>query len=199
MKPIYPHAVSGLALSALILAAPFLLLGGPAVAQVAPALGAPLAGLCVYSENVILGQSQAGVSANQQLRQLQTSVNGELTAARDKLVADDRALTAQKAKLSAADFSAQTNALQTRARDLQNLASVRNGQLTRTRDGAIAQISKAALPLLNASLNAHRCAIVLDKGPVYSVNPAMDLTGEVMQRLNAALPSITVSLAPPAS
>jgi outer membrane protein len=169
------------------------------LAQVTPAPGAPLAGLCVYSENVILGQSQAGAGANQQLTQLQTSINSELRTARDKLVADDQALTAQKAKLSAADFAAQGAALQARARDLQNLATTRNSQLTRTRDGAIAQISKAALPLLNASLSAHHCAIVLDKAPVYSVNPAMDLTGEVLQRLNATLPAITVTLAAPAS
>jgi outer membrane protein len=171
----------------------------PAVAQVTPASGAPLAGLCVYSENVILGQSQVGASANQQLSQLQTSINNELRAARDKLVADDQALTAKKAQLSAADFAAQGAALQARARDLQALANTRNGQLTRTRDGAIAQISKAALPLLNASLTAHGCAIVLDKGPVYSVNPAMDLTAEVMQRLNATLPATTITLAAPAS
>jgi outer membrane protein len=182
------------AISALVLS-----IGAPALAQVTPAPGAPLAGLCVYSENVILGQSQAGAGANQQLTQLQTSINSELRAARDKLVADDQALTAQKAKLSAADFAAQGAALQARARDLQNLATTRNSQLTRTRDGAIAQISKAALPLLNASLTAHHCAIVLDKAPVYSVNPAMDLTGEVMQRLNATLPAITVTLAAPAS
>jgi len=181
-----------------IFAALILMIGGPALAQVTPAPGAPLAGVCVYSENVILGQSQAGAGANQQLTQLQTSINAELRAARDKLVADDQALTAKKAQLSAADFAAQGAALQTRARDLQTLATTRNSQLTRTRDSAIAQISKAAVPLLNASLTAHRCAVVLDKGAIYSVNPAMDLTGEVLQRLNATLPAITVTLAAPA-
>jgi len=168
----------------------------PAQAQIIAAPGAPLTGVCVYSENVVLGQSQAGASANQQLSQLQQSANAELRAARDRLVADDQALTAQKARLPAADFAQKTAELQTRARDLQNLANARNAQLTRTRDGAIAQISKAAAPILNASLAARRCAIVLDKGPIYSVNPAMDLTGEVIQRLNATLPAITVTLAP---
>jgi outer membrane protein len=190
MKMSRLKAVHGAAVSALVIAA-----GAPAAAQVVAAPGAPLAGVCVYSENVLLGQSQAGVSANRQLTQIQASVNNELRALQDKLVADDQALTAQKAALQAAEFSQRTTALQARARDLQNLSNVRNGQLTRTRDGAIAQISKAALPLLNASLTAHHCAIVLDKGPVYTVNPAMDLTGEVIQQLNAALPAITVTLA----
>jgi outer membrane protein len=124
-------------------------------------------------------------------------VNGELRALRDKLIADDRALTAQKAQLAAADFSQKAAALQTRARELDTLTRTRDSQLTRTRDDAVAQISKAALPLLNASLVAHRCAIVFDRTPVYSVNPVMDLTGDVIQMLNSAMPSISVQLAAP--
>lgn len=190
MKNFHLKALRGASVSVILIAA-----GAPATAQVVAAPGPPLAGVCVYSENVLLGQSQAGVSANRQLTQIQASVNNELRALQDKLVADDQALTAQKATLPAAEFGQRTTALQARARDLQNLSNVRNGQLTRTRNGAIAEISKAALPLLNASLTAHRCAIVLDKGPIYTVNPAMDLTGEVIQQLNAALPAITVTLA----
>ena len=183
--------LSGAALTASIVAS-----GAPAFAQIVQAPGAPLGGVCVYSENGLLGQSQAGLAANQQLAQLQKSVNAELSATRDRLVADDRALTAQKAQLSAADFNQKSADLQRRAQDLDSLSRVRNSQLSRTRDEAVRQISTAALPLFNASLTAHRCSIVLDKGPVYSVNPAMDLTGEIMQKLNAVMPTISVQLAP---
>lgn len=171
--------------------------GSLASAQVVQASGAPIVGVCVYSENAMLGQSQAGLAANQQLAQLQQSVNADLRATRDKLVADDRTLTSQKAQLSAADFTQRAADLQRRARDLESLSRVRDNQLSRTRDEAVGRISKAALPVFNASLTAHRCAIVLDKGPVYSVNPVMDLTGEVVQGVNAAMPSISVPLAAP--
>ena len=63
--------------------------------------------------------------------------------------------------------------------------------------GGRRQIGAAALPALNAALTAHRCSIVLDKGRVYSVNAAMDLTPEVIQKVNAALPTITLQLAAP--
>ena len=58
-------------------------------------------------------------------------------------------------------------------------------------------IGAAALPALNATLTAHRCSIVVDKSRVYSVNAAMDLTTEVIQKLNAALPTVTLQLAAP--
>ena len=35
---------------------------------------------------------------------------------------------------------------------------------------------------LNAAITGHRCAIVVDKSRVYSVNAAMDLTTEVIQK-----------------
>jgi outer membrane protein len=191
MKNLQERAWSGAA----VLAA--LLVSGSASAQIVQAPGAPLAGLCVYSESSLLGQSAAGVAANRQLAQIQQSVNGELVTLRDKLVADDRALTAQKAQLPAADFNQRTAALQARARDLDALARTRDNQLARTRDDAVSQISRAALPLFNASLTAHGCAIVFDRTPVYSVNPVMDLTGDVIQRLNSVMTSITLQLAAP--
>lgn len=174
-----------------------LLVSGPVSAQIAQAPGAPLTGVCVYSESSLLGQSAAGVAANRQLAQIQQSVNAELVALRDKLITDDRSLTAQKAQLPATDFNQRAAGLQARARDLDALARTRDNQLARTRDDAVGQISRAALPLFNASLTAHRCAIVFDRTPVYSVNPAMDLTGDVIQRLNAVMTSITLQLAAP--
>ncbi len=168
-------------------------------AQVVQAPGAPIAGLCVYSESLLLGRSKAGISANQQLAQIQSSVNAELSSARDKLVADNQALEARKSSLSAADYDKQAADLRARAQSLEALTRTRNDQLVHTRDAAISQISTRALPVLNASLTAHHCAIVVDRASAYSVNPAMDLTGEVLQQVDAALPSVSLSLAPPQS
>ena len=170
---------------------------GDASAQIVQAPGAPINGICVYSESALLGQSAAGVAANRQLAQLQQSVNAQIVAMRDKIVADSRALAAQKGQLSAAAYNQQTADLQRRANDLQSLTQTRNNQLNRTRDQGIAQISTAALPLFNAAVAEHHCAIVLDKTPVYTVNPAMDLTGEIISRLNTKLPSISLQLAAP--
>ncbi len=172
---------------------------GPAAAQIAQAPGAPVAGICIYSENALLGRSEAGVAANRQLAAFQQSASADVGAQRDKLVADVRALDAQKVQLPGATYAQRQADLQRRAQDLQTLSQVRNDQLARTRDAAISEISRAALPLLNAVIATHRCSVVFNGASVYTINPAMDLTGEVIQRLNASLPSVTLQLAAPRS
>jgi Skp family chaperone for outer membrane proteins len=173
---------------------------GPAAAQqIAVAPGAPIKGLCVYSQQEVLGQSQAGAAANQKLAGFQQSITAELKPTADKLNADAKDFDARRASLPAAQVQQQSADLQRRARDLDTLNRTRGDQLQRTRNDAINRISKASLPMLNASLTAHACALVVDKGSAYSVNPAMDLTGEVVQKLNAAMPSIDLQLAAPAA
>ncbi len=172
-------------------------LASGAAAQVVAAPGAPVAGVCVYSEEVVLSQSQAGMAANQQLAKLQQSVNADLKPANDALVNEARALEGRKASMAAAQYQQSVADLQRRAQAQDTLARTRNDQLVRTRDEAARQIGTAALPALNAVLTAHRCSIVIDKGRVYSVNAAMDLTPEVIQRVNTALPTVNLQLAPP--
>ena len=183
-----------------------LLLGGAAIvatlasganAQVVAAPGAPLAGVCVYSEEMTLSQSQAGIAANQQLARMQQTINAELKPANDALIAEAKALEARKASTPAAQYQQSASDLQRRAQTQDTLARTRNDQLVRTRDDVVRQIGSAALPALNAALTAHRCAIVVDKSRVYSVNAAMDLTPEVIQKLNAALPTVNLQLAAP--
>ena len=186
--------------------APALVLGGAAAlaalasgaaAQIVAAPGAPVAGVCVYSEEIVLAQSKAGVAANEQLAKMQQSVNAELKTGNDSLITDAKALEARKASTPAAQYQQSATDLQRRAQTQDNLARTRNDQLVRTRDEAVRQIGVAALPALNATLTAHRCAIVVDKGRVYSVNAAMDLTPEVIQKINTTLPTVTLQLAAP--
>ena len=178
-------------------AAALAVLASAANAQVVAAPGAPLAGVCVYSEEMTLTQSQAGAAANQQLAKMQQSVGAELKTTNDALISEAKALEARKASTPAAQYQQSASDLQRRAQAQDALTRTRNDQLGRTRDAAVRQIGAAALPALNAALTAHRCSIVLDKGRVYSVNAAMDLTPEVIQKVNAALPTVTLQLAAP--
>lgn len=178
-------------------AATLLALASGADAQVVAAPGAPLAGVCVYSEEMTLSQSRAAISANQQLAKMQQSISAEVKPTNDALINDAKGLEARKASMPAAQYQQSAADLQRRAQAQDTLIRTRNDQLARTRDQAVRQIGGAALPALNASLTAHHCSIVIDKGRVFSVNAAMDLTAEVIQKVNAALPSVTLQLAAP--
>jgi outer membrane protein len=188
-------AARAFVLGAATAAAP--LLGAQAQPRIVDAPGAPLAGICTYSAQVVLGTSTAGTAANQRLATLSQQVTSQLQSTASQLDADGKTLAAQKATLAAAVYQQKLAALQQRAQDLRTLAQTKNAQLERTRDIAVGQISAATIPLINAAVAAHRCSIVVDKGATYTVNPAMDITPEIVQKLNAAMPTISFDLAPP--
>jgi outer membrane protein len=170
----------------------------PAPANV-PTYGPPLAGLCVFSRDAALSTSQAGVSVNQQLQTMQQGVAGPLNAERDSIAAADKALTAEKPKLSAAKFQEQADALQRRAQTYSATVQTRNAQFTQTRDNALNQIAQSVTPILVSTITEHKCSLIVERNGIYGANPAMDLTPEVIQRLNAVLPTVTVPPLPAAT
>jgi Skp family chaperone for outer membrane proteins len=160
--------------------------------------GPPIGGVCVYSENSVVTDSKAGIGAFEQLAQLKQSMDADMRAARDKLVADERSLTSRQGQIPAAEFNNGTADLLKRAQDLAALTRTRESQVTRTWDGVVAQIRQAAQGQMTASAAAHHCAMILDRGAGYHVGSGMDLTGDVTQRLNGVMPTVTLQLAPPA-
>jgi len=160
--------------------------------------GPPIGGVCVYSENSVVTDSKAGIEAFEELAQLKQSMDADMRAARDKLVADERSLTSRQGQIPAAEFNNGTADLLKRAQDLAALTRTRENQVTRTWDGVVAQIRQAAQGQMTASAAAHHCAMILDRGAGYHVGSGMDLTGDVTQRLNGVMPTVTLQLAPPA-
>jgi len=141
---------------------------------------------------------KAGITAFEELAQLKQSMDADMRAARDKLVADERNLTSRQGQMPAAEFNAGTADLLKRAQDLAALTRTRESQVTRTWDGVVAQIRQAAQGQMSASAAAHHCAMILDRGAGYHVGAGMDLTGDVTQRLNGVMPAVNLQLAPPA-
>jgi Skp family chaperone for outer membrane proteins len=157
----------------------------------------PIGGVCIYSKNNMLGRSQAGLSAHEQLAQLQQSSDIDLASQRNRLVADERMLTGEKSRLLIASFDKRSAALQRKSEQLTALSHIRTRQIAETRTEAFGRIAAAAEPLLTASVADHHCAILLDRGAGYSVSPDMDLTNDVINRLNGVMPVISLQLAPP--
>jgi Skp family chaperone for outer membrane proteins len=176
---------------------------GPARSQAAqpaapaPTYGPPLNGVCVFNRRAALDRSSAGQSVAQQLGQFAQGIKGELTAQRTAIVADDRALAQRKASTPPAQYEQSVNALKGRYAALDRASHVRQDQLDRTSRDAVGLIGRAMLAPLSQVITQRKCSLVVDTGVVFGANPAMDITGSVIQLLNARLPSVTVRLAPP--
>jgi Skp family chaperone for outer membrane proteins len=177
-------------------------MAGPALSQAAPAppaptYGPPLTGVCVFSRKVALARSSAGQSVAQQLTQFAQGIKGELGAQRNAIQADDKALAQRRGSTPPAEYQQGVATLKGRYAALDRTTRVRQDQMDRTSRDAAGLIERATVPALSQVITQRKCSLVVDTAVVFGANPAMDITGLVIQLLNQRLPSVTVRLAPP--
>lgn len=126
------------------------------------------------------------------MQQLRAQIAAELQAEQTGIQTDGAALNAKKASMTPDAFALAAQPIQQRAQALDAKAQSRQRELEATAAKAGQRIHTGIDPILRNAYQSHGCSILLngDQG-VYLVNPAMDLTPQVVAGLNAALPSIT--------
>ncbi|RZI99966.1 MAG: OmpH family outer membrane protein [Brevundimonas sp.] len=177
-----------------VLAAASVMATTPAAAQTqAPANPGPvIPGICAYSSSILLARSTAGQSVRVRLQALEQEVQGELAPYQQQIQTEDQAISAAGAALAEPQRSQRIQALQQRAQEYQQLAQSRTADLRYTLNQQLEAIENAAGPIATAVYQERGCGVLLnaDQGVNY-INPAMDITATVLERLNAQLPSLT--------
>lgn len=168
------------------------LAAGAASAQTAAAPqithGPAITGLCIYSPQRVLVQSTAGQSLQQGLQRLAEEVRGELAPYATSIQTEAQQL--QQGGQAADPDGSRRRQWQQRLEEAQQLEQTREQELRYT-EGAQSQIiGNAASPIIAAAYQEKGCSILLDRNSVFLGNPAMDITDIILQRLNAALPTL---------
>ncbi len=180
-----------LATSALALAA--VLFAGSAQAQAQqPTVqhGAPIAGLCALNLQGVFARSTAGQGLNARLQQLQQEIAGELAPYQQTIDAEDQALSNSGASLSDAERQQRGQALQQRFAEFQQLRQTRLQELEYTEFMQRRALGAAVDPIVAAVYQERGCSILLNRGEVFYLNPQMEISELVLQRLNQQLPSL---------
>ena len=186
---------------ALALAALATLAAGAASAQTAgPANPGPvIPGVCVYHNERVIAQSTAGQALNSGMQRLFEEVRGELQPYAASIETEAQTLAQGQATIPAAEMQQRRQALQQRLQEAQQLEQQRDAELRYTRAVQLQAIAQAVDPIIVAVYQERGCGLLLDRESVYVMNPAMDISELVIQRLNAALPTLSFNrLAVPA-
>ena len=183
-------AIGAVALASLVASAASAQTAGPANP------GPAIPGVCVYFNQQLMAQSTVGQSVQTRMQQLATEVQGEITPYGTAIQSEAQALQAGASTIPAAEQQTRRQALQQRVNEAQQLEQTRSEELRYTLSEQRRQISVAVEPLLVAIYQEKGCGIMLDRESVFIVNPAMDVTGEVITRLNTALPSLSFNRLP---
>ncbi|MGA0546392.1 OmpH family outer membrane protein [Brevundimonas sp. VNH65] len=174
-------------------AAATLLIAPAASAQNTPAIthGQPIPGLCVIFNQQVLAQSAAGQAVAARMQQLATEVEGELQPYATTIQSEAQALQAGASTIPADQLQQRRTALQQRAQEAQQLEQTRTNELRYTLARQREAIAAAVEPIMVAVYQERGCSVLLERENAYIVNPAMDVTATVIERLNTQLPTLT--------
>ncbi|CAL1692232.1 hypothetical protein MMB232_02396 [Brevundimonas subvibrioides] len=156
--------------------------------------GPAIPGVCVYFNQRLLAQSTVGQAVQARVEQLATEVQGELAPYGTAIQTEITAL--QQGGQAADPDGARRTALQQRIQEAQTLEQTRQEELRYTLSEQRRLISASVEPILVAVYQERGCGILLDRESVFIMNPAMDVTDTVIERLNAALPTLSFNRLP---
>lgn len=183
-------AIGALALASLTASAALAQSQGPANP------GPAIPGVCVYFNQRVLAQSTVGQAVQARMEQLAQEVQGELQPYATAIQTEAQALQQGQATIPADQMNQRRQQLQQRIQEAQQLEATRDNELRYTLAEQRRKISEAIEPLLVAVYQEKGCGIMLDRESVFIMNPAMDVTDTVIQRLNAQLPTLSFNRMP---
>ncbi|MCO8030217.1 OmpH family outer membrane protein [Brevundimonas diminuta] len=158
--------------------------------------GPAIPGVCVYFNQRVLAQSTVGQAVQTRMEQLAQEVQGELQPYATAIQTEAQALQQGQATIPADQMNQRRQQLQQRIQEAQQLEATRDNELRYTLAEQRRKISEAIEPLLVAVYQEKGCGIMLDRESVFIMNPAMDVTDTVIQRLNAQLPTLSFNRMP---
>ncbi|TRW18060.1 OmpH family outer membrane protein [Glacieibacterium frigidum] len=171
------------------------LLATPLMAQTLPA---PV--IVIVDMEEIISTSVAGKQAQNELKTRFDGIQARLQSLRTQYGTEEQALlktrpTAPGAAATAWETKARE--MQTRkTKDEQDLAK-RNQDFEAARQNVLRQINEGAQPIISTVMRERGASIVLAEGATLQHTAALDVTKDVVARLDKALPR--VSAAPPAA
>lgn len=168
----------------------------PAFAQT-PA--APGSGIIIIDLEQIFVKSAAGINGDAQLKAKVAALQARAKQLQDGLTADADALRKQQAANAIAPA-----ALQAKAAELQQRQQVGQAEVQgREQDFQISQryvqqqILQAVGPITQQIMRERGAQVALRSDATLAMNPALDVTAEVVKRLDVSLPRVSVT--PPAA
>ena len=142
----------------------------------------------------VVSQSKSGVS----LRKQSEALNKEVIDLRDDVSKDLQAkgqkLEEEKTLLAPEVFQERVNVLQTEAESKQQELQTKVQKIQEAIQRASASIDSVMSPILTEIVNEKGAKILLDRQAILFGDPKLDISAEVVKRLNKRLPDIKVTI-----
>ncbi|MES2833950.1 MAG: OmpH family outer membrane protein [Pseudomonadota bacterium] len=157
-----------------------------ASAQTQPANPGPvIPGVCALNLEGVLASSVPGQAMSARMRELRQEVEGEVGPYYQAVQTGLTALQQGAAAMTPEQRDAQTAQLKQRYDEAQQLEEARSNELGYTGQEQLKVLAVAARPIIAAVYAERGCGILLNTTNIIEMNPAMDISEAVLQRVNA--------------
>lgn len=166
-----------------------------ALAQAAAPAAAPATSIIVVDMARVASDSAAGKSGQTQLKTKLDSLQARGKTLSDSLRTEEETLLkARQANTMAPEaFQAKVKDLQTKQNNARTELGNREQELQRSNAFVNQQIFNAVGPIIQAVMRERGATVVLARDAALAVSPALDVTAEVIRRLDAALPRVNAT------
>lgn len=140
----------------------------------------------------IMRDSKAAVSVRNQLQTKQKSFQSDLDAKEKSLLAEDQALVKQKDSTDKAAFEKKVKDFRDKAASEQKAVQVKKAALDKSFATALEDIQKNVLDIVKAVAAEKKLNLVVSSAQVLYSDASLDITDEVLKRLDSKLPTVSV-------
>lgn len=163
---------------------------------------APMAyaqGTTVATVNIqqVMGNSKAGKSVHDQLEKKQKDFQAEIAKKEEQLQKEDQELAKQQGVLAKAAFEEKVRAFRSKATDVQKEVQSKKALLDGAFERALAEIQKAVNEVIVDLAKEKGFAVAIPTSQILYGDPKLDVSEEVLKRLDDKLPKVEVKFDAP--
>jgi len=193
MKKLYRISLSAFFITAGLLASPYIGSGHNQLLSSAWAqdkAAAPV--ILIINRAVLLSESKAGKNISEQALVLREKITKELQDEFEKIKKDEESLLAQQTLLAPEVLRQRAEELQVRGQNFDVHQQIKNREFQASIQNASAEIAKVLEPILTELIAARSATLLLDQSQVMFASPDIDVTAEVMKKLDDKLKKVKV-------
>lgn len=140
----------------------------------------------------IMRDSKAAQSVRSQLQSKQKAFQAELDAKEKSLLAEDQALAKQQGNVDKAAFEQKVKEFRTKAANAQREVQQKKLAVDKALATSLQNIQQTVIAITKEVAAEKKLNIVLSSAQVLYTDASLDITTEVLNRLNSKLPNVAV-------
>ncbi len=156
------------------------------------AVSAQAADLAVVNIQQIMKDSTAAQAARQQLQAKQKQFQEEISAKEKELQKEDQELAKQRSLMDQDAFKQKIAAFQQKANGVQKDVREKRQTFTKAYEDAISQLHTRVTGIIADLAKEKGFQLAVPTSQILYADPALDISAEVLSRLNKQMPSLTV-------